>query len=287
MNGRLFLTADNTEIIWDIVYDNIKGSFKTHEQVNHAKQFFLTQAQIYYELEKNSGKDLIILNKDFMTQIMLSFHGLQQSNRMAQKSKPTPSFHENKVFLTVEEIHNERLSQFEKTLNSKRDEFNNTFTKPIPPKPDFSDPIDEPIGGKMDDLISRTMAERNLEFNPQQQQQIPNQPVNYEYKYQAKPTLIKIGEEIDLNPKKSISWGENTDILESVPEPQPEHETISQDNNIFSKLKKVNTEKEIKDIKKDIIIMNEKIDKILSYLENKIKIETESHAEDIAQPKEL
>jgi len=188
---------------------------------------------------------------------MLSFHGLQKPNRLVKRPQTT-SVPEN-TFLTVEEIHQNRLSQFEKTLNDKQNEFNNEFAKPLPPKINFSIPLDEPIGDRMDDLISKTISARNLDIlqdQPLRQQSESSSQIKYEYKHQNKPKLIKIGEEIEELPKKIISWGENTEILE--------------DSNLFSKLKKVNTEKEIRDIKKEISVLNEKVDKILGYLENKL-----------------
>jgi hypothetical protein len=67
-------------------------------------------------------------------------------------------------FPTNKDVQEERRQLFEKDLQQKRAEFENMITLSKPVTPVFSDKMDEPIS-RMDELISQTIASRELEIN--------------------------------------------------------------------------------------------------------------------------
>jgi hypothetical protein len=286
MSSSMFLTSDNIEMLWDIIYDDIKRNIRTSEEESHAKQFFLKQSQQYYQVEviqTKSSIDLININKNFISQIIQSFNGLQSTNKVRKEE-----------MVRREDYQVERLSHFEKTLAEKQDEFKNIFAANIPTQPNFSEPLDKPLGDSMTLLISETLAKRNFDIEQINRLHPPpptppptNKPITpsspgerYNYKHQEIPKLIKIGEEIDVKEdvmKKSISWGENV----AYRHVDGDSVTIKEVSNpIFSKLKKITQRDLIQEDENDfnfrlntmngkLDFLTEKINKIMELMEQK------------------
>jgi hypothetical protein len=304
-----FITTENIEMIWEIVLDDIKPRLKSQEQFSHARGFFINQARLFFEREKNTSQNLMEMNKKFISLIMNSFNSQRQP---IFQSPPT------KQLFKAEDIQAERLNAFEKGLAEKKNDFLNAITVPVPESPKFSDSSrDEPIGGAMGELIARTLAQRNFEVETfhktankedvekwlkpaetsvkvekvQQNQQSASQleEKQKQYKYnQATPKFIQIGEELPVAPstRNKISWGENQEY--EVNEISLEVNEISSTvPNIFSRLKQIKEEnpetvelkKEIKNMGEKIVNLEDKMDKILELLKNKIEPATNNNME--------
>jgi hypothetical protein len=298
-----FITTENIEMIWEIVLDDIKPRLNSQEQFTNARGFFINQARLFFEREKNVPQNLMEMNKKFISLIMNSFNSQPQQRQMPQQA-PT------KQLFKAEDIQAERLSAFEKGLAEKKNDFMNLMTVPVPEAPKFSDSSrDEPIGGAMGELIARTLAQRNFDVETihkttnkedvekwlkpaetsvkvekvQQKQQNASQLEEKQKQYQynqSTPKFIQIGEELPVAPstKKQISWGENQEY--EVDEISLEINEISSGTpNIFSRLKQIKEEnletvelkKEIKNMGEKIVNLEDKMDKILELLKNKIE----------------
>ena len=68
-----------------------------------------------------------------------------------------------KEFITAEELHNERKSQFDKDLNKRQEEFENIMAVKAPPVPNFLDKYEDKPIGEMDKIIKEMTAKRNYE----------------------------------------------------------------------------------------------------------------------------
>jgi hypothetical protein len=236
----IFFTVNNLEIVWEVVFDNIKHVILSHDEYVNTKQFFMKQAQSFHQFEKKheSKKDLIHLNKEFISKIISILR------------KPP-----QKELLLREDIQTERMNHFDRVLSEKKTEFTQAFQTHVPEKLDFSEPIDTPIGESINELISQTLAQRNFDIEKIKK---TIEPPQHEYKYQKVPKLITIGEEINIDEephshiKKTISWGENIS-----------YETGEID---FKKEFK----EEINGLNEKVDALTLKVTRILEYLENKI-----------------
>jgi len=281
-----FITSENIEMIWDIVLDDIKPRLKSQEHFTNARGLFINQARLFFEREKNTPQNLMEMNKKFISLIMNSF---RQANQQSQPQS------QGKQLFKAEDIQAERMNAFEKGLAEKKNDFMSAMSVPVPEAPKFSDSSrDEPIGGAMEELIARTLAQRNFDVetihktankedvekwlkpaetsvkmekvqqNQQSATQLEEKQKQYQYNQPA-PKFIQIGEELPLAPsnKKQISWGENKEY--EINEIQLEiNETSSGPPNIFSRLKQIKeasslNEEETVEIKKEIKNMGEKI----------------------------
>jgi hypothetical protein len=204
-------------------------------------------------VQKNEKMDCLNLNKIFITNYVGSLESQNTSTIAApgqivpvkQESQPEPQL------ITFEEIQNNKRTTFEKELKLKQRDFENSMVNAVPEIPNFKvGTIDKPIS-EMEDLIARTLAQRNYEID-----QIHNQHMNPQeaekwlhpqetsvkaekLPIRAAPPTSKQVNTIEENKTidRHVSWGENLtfDIQEiQVHDPI---KTSSQLPNIFSKLK--------------------------------------------------
>ena len=209
---------------------------------------------------------------------------------------------ENKKIYTSEDIQAERKNLFDMELTKKQQEFNNAMNVPIPELPKFSDTLDKPIGD-MEELISRTLAERKYEIQEFQNNNNNNNvntkflngqetSIKSEKSGYIKPSIksqindnnsnfetnkiryIKIGDElnettilsnniIDLSKTKNVSWGKNNEYPSNI-----ENNIQNENNNIFKKLKSISPDMEIEKMKIQIKSLENKIDDLTQKIQN-------------------
>ena len=278
-----FITSENIEMIWEIILDDIKDRIKTQEQQSNARGFFINQARIFFEREKSTQQGLMQMNKQFISQIMKSFNGQGQnqgpSQNPNQNQNQNPNQKQSKPIFKAEDIQAERLNAFERGLEEKKNDFLNAMTIPKPDAPNFSDnTLDAPIGGAMEELIARTLAQRNFEIEvlnkssnkddvekwlkptetsvktekiQQKQQndaQMDEKQKQYQYKNNPTPRFIHIGDELPIN-KKQLTWGENKEYefneitleINQIPSYNPNSMREIEDNTIINRSKTIKT----------------------------------------------
>ena len=301
-----FITTENIEMLWEIILDDIKERVKSQEQVSHARGFFINQARAFFEREKTVKQNLMQMNKKFIGEIMTSFNSLkqepQQSQQQFQSQKINISNKEPTNF-TIEDLHSERLSAFEKSLSEKKNDFMSAMSVPVPEAPKFSDAeLDKPIGSAMDELIARTLAQRNFEIenihksvnknevekwlkpaetsvksekiqeNENSKLKMEQKQTKYQYVHQQTPKLINIGPPLDKS-EKTVTWGQNSEYdspsidLNGVSLNIQEIEYNPVKNDIFSKLKPA---KEPQTEKSDVTIELKNMHERINNLDEKL-----------------
>jgi hypothetical protein len=157
--GDSFLSRENVEMIWELIADeDIVRNVNGQEMVNMQK-LFLNDIRQFYQRENGSSKDLMNMNKQFI-EIMLQ--------KMAKPTINKPLEASVKMAITAEDIQTSRMNEFEKQFAERQNEFSRAMTLKVPEKPEFGDEIDKPIG-EMEDLIARTLAQRNFDIEQIQQ----------------------------------------------------------------------------------------------------------------------
>jgi hypothetical protein len=158
------------------------------------------------------------------------------------------------------------LNLFEKELNKKQEEFSNAMTIPVPPVPNFSDKLDEPMS-EIELEIKKIQEQRKYDIeiinNTNKNMQVSSD-ANWLKSQETSiknEKLSKINNNIINN--KHISWEDEQQIHEE--------EIDEEEINIFGKLKKItnsnddnsvvpNYQLQIDDLKKEISALNEKLD---------------------------
>jgi hypothetical protein len=275
-----FITNDNVELLWEIITEEDIVKVIPKNRTNEFRQFYIGQVKQYYELVGASNLPLVKMNQDFISGFMKKLQPVPPQQTQ-QKERP-----KQKELYTAEEIQIDKRSQFDSDLNRKQNEFKNAMTVPVPEIPKFGDQLDKPIGNAMDELIAKTLAERNYDVQMIQKQHANGGVANVEQflkgqetsvkvakpGYKATTTVsqqnqikyIKIGDDIDENAvisnsvvdlssprlerldKKNVSWG-NNEYQEFG-----QQNSIESQNTLFSKLKYVAPNNEVEGLKSEI-----------------------------------
>jgi hypothetical protein len=289
MSVEMFLERENIQLMWDVLTDEpmIKKICTSQNKVNELVSIFENNLKAFYSREKPSCKSLVDLNKKYILLLINYVMKLQtQPSQVNHPPAPTPpNFKKIKIHddsetvqqqITYEDIHNERISKFEKELNKKQEEFTNSMALPVPPVPNFNDNRDEPISEieleikkiqeqrKYDiEMISKSYSETNIVNNTTN----PNSSNNVNW-LMSQETSIK-NEKLNLDfqtstneHNKHITWSNENQFYE----PTQEHGLTDETNNLFKKLKKVdpiNYQPQIDELKNDLASLHNKINIIL------------------------
>jgi hypothetical protein len=284
----MFLAKKNVEILWEVIKENrIK---------NLDQQTFVNHVHIFWEREKSNKANLYQLNTSFMTFIVQVFKEKEeydkkiaeqiQNEQIGQNGPIRLNIQENtKPSITYEELHNDRMGEFDKQLEQKQAEFKNMMSSKIPETPDFKDKMDSPIGSEMEKLVAQTMQQRNFDaeqWTQQSPKQSPKQTIN-----SLQVQMQSIGHNRDQNlGQKSVHFSDKVgldkvgldNVLDNGLDNGSEFDTtfpksglskIGGSTDIFSKLKHIKPIEPIdavKELKEQLNELNIKMDKIFKHM---------------------
>jgi hypothetical protein len=297
-----FLGKENVELLWEVLIDEplIKQLCDSLIKIKTIMHIFQTNLNEFFEREKKNCNNLMELNKKYILIIINYVVKINITNNV-QESTTTNQYRKIKIHqeeplkqaITFEEIQNDRKTLFEKELNQKQEEFTNAMSLSVPPVPNFSDKLDEPIS-EIELEIKRIQEQRNYDIeiinntNKNSTSSIDDNWLKPQETSIKNEKLIKLnsinGLNTSLNNNKHISW-EDEKIQLDYQEHYIEDYTQEQDkeiNNIFGKLKKIDNTKtnitnsdtiipnyqlQINDLKKELTKLNEKLDIFLQKYE--------------------
>jgi hypothetical protein len=160
MNINNFLTKENVNTLWDVISDEEIFKFLSRDIQSNVGNLFSTNIKGFFETEKTKTNNLIEMNKKYILLILNYIkknHPHQPSKIKILEEQPA------KELITYEELQNERKTHFEKDLQQRQQEFEDTMTIKAPPVPEFADKFtDKPIG-EMDKIIKEMTSKRNYE----------------------------------------------------------------------------------------------------------------------------
>lgn len=195
-----FISKQNINLLWEVLLDEPTIKHITQEEITQLHIVFSNNVSIFNENTKHTNNpDLTQLNKTFLGQMI----------RMIRANATTNAY-------KVEDIQAQRQQQFEHQLAQKRNDFESSMTLTKPPLPNFTEKIeDEKIKG-MDELIAKTVAQRNFDIsqinmNPTNTDWLNPQQTSIKIKIQediSNSTPIEIVELPKTNSKK-LSWNDN------------------------------------------------------------------------------
>jgi len=151
-----FLSSNNLNVIFETVTDN-------GMKINLAS--LKENATKFIERERSKNYSLYELNTTFIMELYSA-----SKQRTAQAPAPLPE-----IISSMEEI---RSSEFDERLKNKQHEYENSILRIKPPVPIFKrEEQDKPIS-EMDELIRKTLAQRNFEIDQiyQKVEAPPKQP---------------------------------------------------------------------------------------------------------------
>jgi hypothetical protein len=294
MSARQFIQKDNVAMLWEVISDEEIFKFLTRDVQAKVYQLFLNNIQGFFDNEKMTNS-LVDINKKY---ILLILNHIKR-NFNIQPNKITIHQEPVKESITYEEIQNDRRSKFDRDFNRRQEEFEDSMTIKAPPVPEFADKeTDRPIK-EMDKILKEMQSQRNYEIeqinrNQNSAVQVDNwlkpqetslktekfTPVEQNQTYSRFKFLDQESQE-GVKDKKNVSFSNINEI-------QTFNIEDEEDDNIFSKLKKVSNKQtenikleinepsiveskfvdddRIAKLEREVKIMNNKMDKILELL---------------------
>ena len=310
MSVEMFLEKTNIYLLWDVLIDEpmIKQICNSQIKINELQMIFETNIKAFYLRENKNCNALVDLNKKYILLLInyiikLNDQNVDEFNKqktVSYQEKNIPSQHIqnsqtsqslkkitihqdeniNQSPITYEEIHNERLSKFEKDLNKKQEEFSSAMALPLPPVPNFNDKLDQPMS-EIELEIKRIQEQRNYDIEIINKTYNTGSNLTNSNWLSSQETSIKT-EKLNFNSlnndnAKHISWSKENKFYEPSEtfETKENTEELYNEDNIFNKLKKINIHHNT-DIKDSTSInLQSQLDSVkneLSNLNNKINI---------------
>ena len=242
-----FLSNQNIELLWEVLLgESSIQQIQNGDATNLYNMFIHNVHEFYQNEQKNNNNitELVSLNKKCLTQIIRSI------KTPSNNSNTTNNTHN---IYKIQDIHAKRQQLFEEQLAQKRNDFELSMTMQKPPVPNFTEKIENDKIQGMDELIARTIAQRNFDVS-----QI-NALSSQTSQNVTKTNKIKIKEEIsnniiksdvvelgtkNINTKlKSISWDDEknqTQYFDHEDMIEDDQHDEEQDINIFNKLNPYN-----------------------------------------------
>ena len=155
-----FLTKQNVSLIWEVIMDDVLKN-KPQEVIIKTNNVFNSNLKGFFDNEKQKSRNLMELNKKYISLIINYIDSnFQQKQQIPQQNK---SHHYEKELITHDDLQSDRMNQFDKKLNTIKQDFSNAMSLPVPEKPDFSDKKDEPLT-ELELEIKKVMAQRNYDI---------------------------------------------------------------------------------------------------------------------------
>ena len=160
MDSSFFVNAENVDLLWEVINDNVSVKNKLSTiSINY--ESFNKNMALFYEKEKINKLSLVELNKMFVYKMA---QDISQINLPKYEDPSKQSIPKQQPLITKQDIRMNKITEFDKEYLQKQNNFNELIAKPIPPSPIFKDKMDEPIN-EMDELIRQAIAQRNYDVN--------------------------------------------------------------------------------------------------------------------------
>jgi hypothetical protein len=227
-----FNTNKNIELLWEVLLDETHVKSMSDMERKKLYELFNNHRKIFYEKEKESTSSLVIMNKKFLSFFIQFVNSKIKDNSQLQNSTMNSSINSN--VYKKEDIQIQKQNKFQKDLAAKKMDFENTMNHNKPPELDFSEKIEETKIKGMDELIAKTIEQRNYEISqihnnsynnsdliPEQWLKTSlkkdNNPIvnnqNTTFKQIKIEDLIPIDHEvINLPNEKKITWNDSNEI---------------------------------------------------------------------------
>ena len=304
MNIKNFLNKENINTLWDVISDEEIFKFLSRDIQTTILSLFSNNINGFFETERTKTNSLIDLNKKYI--LLILNHINKKYSYQPNKIKIYDEL-PVKEHITVEEIQNDRKTQFEKDLQQRQQEFENSINIKVPPVPEFADKCEEIPISEMDKIIKEMTSKRNYDIEQinrnysadvnqtnnwlmSQETSLKTEKLSPQKNKEEEPqknkeeepqkysrfkflNLEEVEPNIIISPtKKNVTWEDNKEINEI-------------EENIFSKLKKVKketssdnivlsfedrpNEDRIANLETQIKTINNKMDLILDLLKQK------------------
>ena len=181
-----FLNKQNLKLLWDVLLDELHIDPNNKSNITNIRTVFESNIQpftkntsINTNANANGNSQLVILNKQFLSQVLIAVNRLFPNLKQEQEFKKIQISSEEISPYKIEDIRDARQDDFEKQLLLKRADFENSINANKPKELDFSEKIDDDKIVEMDTLIAETVARRKFDIEQIQNTIVTEDPENW------------------------------------------------------------------------------------------------------------
>lgn len=297
MSIKAFTSKDNIQMLWDLISEEEIFKFLTPDIQNNIYTVFINNIPGFFDIEKVRLQYLVDINKKY---IVLILDYIQKNYPYKPGKIVIHNDPPMKELITYEEIQNERKTKLERDFTRRQEEFEDSMTLKAPHVPEFSEKdVDKPIK-EIDKILKEMQAQRNYEVEKINRTYNTSEQVDNWLKPQEtslkNDKLMKTKLETDNNTNNRFKYLNSLD-QNFIPNNSKKNVrfdnedqikiynsdiNLVEDDEIFSKLKKVknqenislkieeqnSNEDRISNLEKNMNNLNEKMEIILELLEN-------------------
>jgi|SaaInlV_150m_DNA_4_1039716.scaffolds.fasta_scaffold13678_2 hypothetical protein len=157
-----FNSKKNKELLYNLLLNNNMFTGLPENLITNVQQEI---ENVVATIDKDTSiQPLIDKNKRFMLLIVrkISEMKLRSSNTNTTSIQDIPSSNNIEEIYTAEDIRQKNMNEFESSYTSAQDDFNNSMKLTKPEDVPFGDIQDDGPIENMDDILAKTIAERNL-----------------------------------------------------------------------------------------------------------------------------
>ena len=188
-----FLTKQNIALLWEVLLDDMHIDVNNKQIVTNIRSVFESNINPFTKnTHVNVNTQLVSLNKIFLSQVVVAVNRLFPSLKQGQEFKRIQISSEEAQLsepYKVEDIREEKRDHFEKQVNKKRLEFENSINQNKPAELDFSEKIDDGKIKEMDILIAETVARRKFDIEQIQYPLVTEVPVKQNAIKEKEPVM--------------------------------------------------------------------------------------------------
>ena len=179
-----FLNKQNLKLLWEVLLDELHIDPNNKSNITNIRTVFESNIQPFTKntsinTNLNGNSQLVILNKQFLSQVLIAVNRLFPNLKQEQDFKRIQISSEEVSPYKIEDIRDARQDDFEKQLLLKRADFENSINANKPKELDFSEKIDDDKIVEMDALIAETVARRKFDIEQIQNTIVTEDPENW------------------------------------------------------------------------------------------------------------
>jgi hypothetical protein len=244
-NSR-FLTKQNINLLWDVLLDELHIDPNNKSIVTNIRTVFESNINPFTK-NVNQNAQLVILNKQFLSQVLIAVNRLFPNLKQEQEFKRIQiSSEEAAVPYKIEDIRESRQTDFEKQVNLKRADFENSINLNKPQELDFSEKIEDGKILEMDALIAETVARRKFDIEQIQHTVVSEETENWLQPLQREPLQPHLESDLDPQSRDTNKTTKKTTNTKLTP---LEKTSGNSDLSIYRKLK-------VKQPEENVVITN-------------------------------
>jgi len=240
-----FNSKKNKELLYNLLLNNNMFTGLPEKLITNVQQEFENVVEI---IDKDTTiQPLINKNKRFMSLIVRKINEMKLNNVRADTTsiQDIPSSNNIEEIYTAEDIRKKNMNEFESSYTSAQDDFNNSMKLKKPDDVPFNDIQDDRPIENMEDILAKTIAERNL--------------VVQDIQYDDTTAVLAASTSTIASNEQTIKKEVTREISKGV--------TINEDDNmVYEYSDNVNVLKMLSVLKDEQKHMKEKIDKLYNFI---------------------